>query len=632
MLPQNTRRPPRAGRGLALALTLVGVVAVTYGCRDELTRPPARPLSVADPAAPPPFAITDTVAGDLSGDYVAPIIDPIWVKGSTAIGTSSANLLYKITVKGKLERTAIYSGPTEGVPYTAYGARACKGGVDVVTNWTTNVWANWCLGEGELGEYTRFQRLTGPTKLYRSQADQVYGCTPTHDQYCYSFHDAEPMTAIIRRVPGKIVVRPGFAAAKYNTSVQFTLDIVAVNQIDSAATAGIIPFTSTSWTFTPDTGAVQTWSCNTYCDRTLTKSGWLEVKSTVNGEPKDTSVRVKVFLDAAVTADSASVYPGSSITFTTRLDGEEAPGQDWKWSGIPVDTAANCTAGSTTTTCRRTMVAPGSGVMEAKVRLADGSLEQARGASVSVKRRELLMMPDFVSVVAGGAATFAASVNPTGGTIQNVVWTFAPDSGQASTGLCTGVMQCTISPTMSGWMEVTATVDHEVQRKRARVLVSVCPTKDRYLDDPMMRDTIDALTSRMNKSTPVTARQEEGGTIYYNRDTGAIRVTHGTSIGGPCSFRQDTLAWDSTATWVPVAYWHTHPYWKGESVQHCSNKPAQPFDPADGLSEGDWGGVNCPSCRLDSYVITPEMWLAGRWYPPGQKKLDKYARKSCSVK
>ena len=423
MLAHLTRHPPRVGRGLALALTLGGALLAASACNDVLSPPRTRPISVADSAAPPPFAVTGEVAGDLSGDYVAPIIDPIWVKGSTPIGTSSASLLYKITVKGKLERTS-----SEAVAYTAYGARACKGGVDVVTNWSTNVWATWCLGAGELGEYTKFARLTGPTSLYRSQADQVYGCGPLDDQWCYAFQDAEPMTASIRRVPGKIVVRPGFAAAKYNTSVHFTMDIVAVNQADSAATAGIIPFTSTSWTFTPDTGAVQSWSCNTFCDRTLTKSGWLKVKSTVNGEPQEVNIRIKVFVNATVTADSSSVYVGNAVAFTTRLDGEEAPGQDWTWTGIAADTGANCTAGSTSSTCRRLMSAPGTGTMGANVRLADGTLLPATSKSVQVRLPVLSLSSDLTKVGEGDSVHFVGNLSPMPASYAVESWSWQSDS------------------------------------------------------------------------------------------------------------------------------------------------------------------------------------------------------------
>jgi hypothetical protein len=111
------------------------------------------------------------------------------------------------------------------------------------------------------------------------------------------------------------------------------------------------------------------------------------------------------------------------VTFTTRLDGEEAPGQDWTWSGIPADTGANCTVGSTPTNCRRVMHAPGTGTMEAKVRLADGSLQQAQGVSVTVKPRRILKLDALpgTSVLEGDTLDF--EVSATGGaTPTNVVW------------------------------------------------------------------------------------------------------------------------------------------------------------------------------------------------------------------
>jgi hypothetical protein len=414
MLVRLTGRRRLAARGLALVLTLGGAALVASACNDLLT--PARPLkpvSVVDSAAPPPFAVTGPVAGDISGTYSIPWIgsDGLNYNYNIPIGTASNRLLYRVTLQGRFTRTSVKYGTTDW-----YGPAACAGGSNVgATNSSSLLFSCYGANDGPsvLVKYGLFGSSSSPTVYARRErAAQATGCDPNGTGYCFTFSEQTPATVTFYRVPAKLEVTPTYAAAKYNTKVRFEMKVQTVDPADAEATP-IIPTTASSWWFTPDGGTAVQWNCSDICDQYVTKSGWLKAKKTVNGEPQEVNIRIVVYTSIRLDPPPAEYHVGDTVIFRPFLDGENAPASGWAFS-FTGDSTLDCKPGDTA--CKQLMRSPGTGSMKAYITRGDGTRDSA-STGVTVRSR-ISLTADPQSVLVG----------------QNVLFTFYRDGQVAQPG------------------------------------------------------------------------------------------------------------------------------------------------------------------------------------------------------
>lgn len=612
----------RAPRRLGACFALATAVIIAASCDEPMTSARPNDAPPTDSLRPPAFAVTGAVEGDISGTYPLPMASADWVEGSRDIGTtSSGGQLYKITVRGLLERIGLYNGaPYPSVPYTAYGAFACSGGVNVWYNTNGNIWNGACTGTNGSTTEVRYAKLYNQVWATRTKGDQSGGCGwDSVDRFnlCYTFRDAEPYQVTLERVKARLVVTPGFAALKAGESVTFALSVAATE--DQAAPTSSIPFTVQGWTFTPDGGTAAPRSCYLTCAMSPTQSGWLTVTGVANGEPQEVNVRIKVFTDFTVVADSSVAMVGSTVKFTAFLDGEKAPASAWQWqidttssdstgllasrasgpfmhslqAGAFISFPSPCFEGAD---CLQPLQAPGDGRMLATLRTVGGMVIEAPPVDVRIIEDRLDLTASPSTVRAGEKVKFEARTEK-GKRLTITGWSWrSADSSRTLTGVtrCGTEKTCEIPVYESGTMTVLGWIEGSGdQIATTTVAVTPCPPTDQPLlnDVGFVKNLIEA--AAVSRSNGL----ERGGDVYSRPSDGSQYARDiPNSLQSPCAYSADMANAPPLPTGFTVRQlieWHTHGHRPGSIYTGCKGNPkVRPTDVVqaqDGISmDGDW--------------------------------------------
>jgi hypothetical protein len=489
----RTQPRRRLGGWLTLALAQWLPICLSVGLvgsctRDNVTSPSGSPRSPGDP----PSRTTTTL-----GTYTMPIAatntDNNGALSLTPTGyIIPANSYFRIRIRGNVILT---SNPAY---IAAYGSNCCSengtygpGGTAYVNELRVQAQIKYTDNSGTVG--VNFPGLgSGPSApdsavsaiTFTSKPAEVWigrnGVNGSQNDNCchwnigmYSM--AGSQTATVEVLTDFVHLTPSPVYKKAGQVVHFQM------ALDDGTPATVWQW---SWTKDPGSNANPLSGCANgwdFCDGTVWGPGTLSGRTDYGWA----SARVNVYNNFTVTADTTSVHPGDSVTFTSKYDGITGPAARWRW--IPDDTSsdhAGCPDGSSG--CRKLIHGPGT--MWAYTATSGGDSASAHVGTVA--RRRLMLNPvDTVWVENGSTQEFLAS-GEGGAAVLNPVWSGsdiiiladlisrrpslsmrpspggrrAQSLGNASSSTCVaGVTDCSDVVNGSYTRAVTATVDDSLQ-------------------------------------------------------------------------------------------------------------------------------------------------------------------------
>ena len=313
--------------------------------------------------------------------------------------------------------------------------------------------------------------------------------------------------------------------------------------------------------------------------------------------PPTTFTFTRLNADLTLTADSTTVAPGSTVTFSygaspTQVEGQTMPvvvdsvrwtpdtsgaGAEKTESGFQGNASA---CNSSTKTCTRQIVGSGTFTLIAWVN------GKAISKSVHIQTPSLSLTAVVKSGVTARTVTFTPQWSD-GATVAaaGTSWTWAADTLTGQTVPCTvGHSPCTTVVWETGTMTVTVTRNGVHRTARARATAVDCPVSDSILNDPAIRK---ALMKLIQDSGPDLApgdgiangdsvgnKREHAGWIfktadgdYYFVEDSAIQSNAGAN---ECYAKEtDPNPHKRNPTDVVALHVHTHPTHKGKKVYGC---------------------------------------------------------------